>query len=186
MSKLTKSQWISSEEVRRAMISVKRGALKRTCVCAAEGSFPFPQAWRGRNLCWFAHPLARPSHVLPGRSHDRSTSSAEETESTRHRLMTNRPLPIGHGQTISAPHVHALALEIARETLSRGQTTADAWILDVGSGSGYLTGAFAALLNEMKIKGHVVGIERCRALADQSRDNLRAAGLGGLLQSREI
>ena len=38
----------------------------------------------------------------------------------------------------------------------------------------------------MKIKGHVVGIERCRALADQSRDNLRAAGLGGLLQSREI
>ena len=95
-------------------------------------------------------------------------------------------MPIGYGQTISAPHVHALALELARETLSGARPTVDACILDVGSGSGYLTGAFAALLNEMNLKGHVEGIERCKALADQSRSNLKAAGLGDLLQSGAI
>ncbi len=103
----------------------------------------------------------------------------------------DRPLPIGHGQTISAPHVHALALEVARETLARETTsplrpTVDAWILDVGSGSGYLTGAFAALLKEMNIKGHVVGIERCKPLADQSKENLANAGCAALLRSGAI
>lgn len=135
---LTKSRWISSEEVRRALLSVPR-----------------------------QHFVSKEDRAL---------------------AYDDRPLPIGHGQTISAPHVHALALELARETLA-GETlnpTVDAWILDVGSGSGYLTGAFAALLNEMNIKGHVVGIERCKPLVDQSLVNLTNAGLGGLLRSGAI
>ena len=39
------------------------------------------------------------------------------------------PLPIGYGQTISAPHMHATALELLARQLRPG-----ARILDVGSG----------------------------------------------------
>lgn len=38
----------------------------------------------------------------------------------------------------------------------------------------------------MHVEGHVVGIERFEALAKGSRDNLRAAGLGNLLQAGVI
>jgi protein-L-isoaspartate(D-aspartate) O-methyltransferase len=139
--KLTKSKWVSTAEVQRAMQSLKR-----------------------------EHFVSKENALL---------------------AYDDRPLPIGHGQTISAPHVHALALEVARETLARETTsplrpTVDAWILDVGSGSGYLTGAFAALLKEMNIKGHVVGIERCKPLADQSKENLANAGCAALLRSGAI
>ena len=50
----------------------------------------------------------------------------------------DRPIYIGYGATISAPHMHAFALEyfytrvkdLGRETLIK--------VLDIGSGSGYL------------------------------------------------
>lgn len=53
------------------------------------------------------------------------------------------PQRIGYGVTISAPHMHAHALELLREHLVPGERA-----LDVGSGSGYLTACMAVMLGE--------------------------------------
>ena len=53
------------------------------------------------------------------------------------------PQSIGCGVTISAPHMHAYALELLREQLAPGATA-----LDVGSGSGYLTACFAKMVGK--------------------------------------
>lgn len=51
------------------------------------------------------------------------------------------PQSIGYGVTISAPHMHAHALELLRDQLINGTRA-----LDVGSGSGYLTACMASLM----------------------------------------
>jgi 2-polyprenyl-3-methyl-5-hydroxy-6-metoxy-1,4-benzoquinol methylase len=53
-----------------------------------------------------------------------------------HDPYDDSPQPIGYGATISAPHMHAFALEIMKDKLVEG-----AKVLDVGSGTGYLTPA---------------------------------------------
>lgn len=57
------------------------------------------------------------------------------------------PQGIGYGVTISAPHMHAHALELLKEKLENGTRA-----LDVGSGSGYLTACMALMMGE---KGYV-------------------------------
>jgi protein-L-isoaspartate(D-aspartate) O-methyltransferase len=63
----------------------------------------------------------------------------------------NRPQYLGYNVTISAPHMHAFALECLSNYCVEG-----AKILDVGSGSGYLTVALSKMTNDT---GTVVGIE---------------------------
>src|ERR1700759_3413439 len=54
------------------------------------------------------------------------------------------PQPIGYAATISAPHMHAHAVEALLPSIEkRLKTGEDLHILDVGSGSGYLTHVFA-------------------------------------------
>ena len=77
----------------------------------------------------------------------------------------DRPLPIGHGVTISAPHMHAVALEVLLEELQPG-----AAVLDVGVGSGFLAAAFAEMVGPA---GSVLGIDRVPALVAMSETNLR-------------
>jgi protein-L-isoaspartate(D-aspartate) O-methyltransferase len=50
------------------------------------------------------------------------------------------PQTIGYGATISAPHMHAYALQSLEQFLQPGMRA-----LDVGSGSGYLTACFAEM-----------------------------------------
>jgi protein-L-isoaspartate(D-aspartate) O-methyltransferase len=52
----------------------------------------------------------------------------------------DRPLPIGCNAQISAPHVHATALELLGDRLVRGSR-----LLDVGSGSGFMCAAMASI-----------------------------------------
>lgn len=52
------------------------------------------------------------------------------------------PQQIKYGATISAPHMHAYALEWLQDKLVPG-----AKVLDVGSGSGYLCAAFAEMID---------------------------------------
>lgn len=75
------------------------------------------------------------------------------------------PLPIGHGQTISAPSMIAIMLEEAR--LAPGER-----VLEIGTGSGY----GAALLANLVGAPNVVTIERNAALADRARANLARIG----------
>lgn len=50
------------------------------------------------------------------------------------------PQPLGYGATISAPHMHAYALEYLEKVLLKAKKA-----LDVGSGTGYLTVAMSML-----------------------------------------
>lgn len=87
-------------------------------------------------------------------------------EVSRSNAYVDAPEPIGHGATISAPHMHAMCLELLRDHLKPG-----ARALDIGSGSGYLTACMAAMVGE---EGHVVGIEHIEELAEWSKKNIRA------------
>ncbi|KAI6170780.1 Protein-L-isoaspartate O-methyltransferase [Aphelenchoides bicaudatus] len=75
------------------------------------------------------------------------------------------PQTIGYGATISAPHMHAMALEGLLDVIKP-----DSHILDVGSGSGYLTACFAKLIGP---NGTVIGIEHIDELVELSERNLR-------------
>lgn len=75
------------------------------------------------------------------------------------------PLPIPHGQTISAPSMIAIMLEEAR--LAEGER-----VLEVGTGSGY----HAALLARLVGASNVVSVERIPELGAWGRGNLSRAG----------
>ena len=75
----------------------------------------------------------------------------------------DRPLPIGHGQTISQPRIVALMLQ---ELRLQGTEK----VLDVGSGSGYQAALLAHLAAE------VVGVELIPELAERSRSVLHGLG----------
>jgi protein-L-isoaspartate(D-aspartate) O-methyltransferase len=74
------------------------------------------------------------------------------------------PQPIGHRATISAPHMHANACESLLTYLTPG-----AKVLDIGSGSGYLT---AVLANLVGPHGSVVGIDHIQPLVDMCNRNM--------------
>ncbi|RHY16903.1 hypothetical protein DYB25_000271 [Aphanomyces astaci] len=75
------------------------------------------------------------------------------------------PQPIGYGQTISAPHIHAGALEQASPHLHDGSR-----VLDVGCGSGYLSACFARLVAP---SGRVLGIDNVPELVNLALVNTR-------------
>lgn len=88
------------------------------------------------------------------------------------------PQRIGYGATISAPHMHAYAVETLLPFLKPG-----AKVLDVGSGSGYLLAIFHHIVGE---SGKVVGIEHVPELVDWAIENLRKDGLGDALDAKQI
>lgn len=76
------------------------------------------------------------------------------------------PLPIGEGQTISAPHMVAMMCDYM--ALRKGDK-----VLEVGAGSGYHAAVIAEIIGE---EGHVYTIERIGWLVDFSKNNLKRAG----------
>ncbi|KAJ6481808.1 protein-L-isoaspartate O-methyltransferase [Mycena sanguinolenta] len=86
---------------------------------------------------------------------------------------TDSPQAIGHGATISAPHMHAYAVDHLLPFLRPG-----AKVLDVGSGSGYLCGVLHHLVSsytedKVTVAGKVVGIDHIPELVDWSVENLK-------------
>ncbi len=75
----------------------------------------------------------------------------------------NRPLPIGHGQTISQPYIVALMTDLIK-------LDSDDVVLEIGTGSGYQAAILAKLVN------HVYSIEIIEALADESAARLKRLG----------
>jgi protein-L-isoaspartate(D-aspartate) O-methyltransferase len=81
----------------------------------------------------------------------------------RDQAYEDHPLPIGQGQTISQPYIVALMLEaLALNPEDR--------VLEVGTGSGYVTALLAELVSD------VVSIERHGALAEEARAVLARLG----------
>jgi protein-L-isoaspartate(D-aspartate) O-methyltransferase len=87
----------------------------------------------------------------------------------RHRAYEDAPIPIGQGQTISQPWVHAKYLELLA-------LTGKERVLEIGTGSGFQT----ALLT--KLAGQVFSIERIAPLAEQAREALRRCGIDHVIQ----
>ena len=78
----------------------------------------------------------------------------------RHRAYEDSALPIGNGQTISQPSVHARYLELLH-------LTGKERVLEVGTGTGYQT----ALLSHLAAQ--VFSIERVPTLYERAREILR-------------
>jgi protein-L-isoaspartate(D-aspartate) O-methyltransferase len=76
------------------------------------------------------------------------------------------PQPIGWSATISAPHMHASAAEDLSLTIPHR----NARVLDVGSGSGYLTAVFARMAGPT---GKIVGIDYLDPLTRLGEENVR-------------
>ena len=87
------------------------------------------------------------------------------------------PQRIGYNATISAPHMHAYALEYLAPYCSN-----NIHILDVGSGSGFLTVALSKMIND---SGLVVGIEHIDELYKTSIENI-SKNHSNLLDSKKI
>ena len=81
----------------------------------------------------------------------------------RHRAYEDSPLPIGNGQTISQPSIHARYLELLG-------LTGHERVLEVGTGSGYQTVLLAHLVEQ------VFTIERIAALYQQAREAIQRVG----------
>ncbi len=77
---------------------------------------------------------------------------------------TNRPLPLGFGQTISQPFIVALMTQMLAPR-------ADHLVLEVGTGSGYQAAVLARLVRR------VVSIEIIDALAEGAAGRLRLLGV---------
>jgi protein-L-isoaspartate(D-aspartate) O-methyltransferase len=88
-------------------------------------------------------------------------------ESIRSMAYEDHPLPIGEGQTISAPHMVAIMCDVL--DLGEGMK-----VLDVGTGSGYHAAVMAELVGP---DGCVYSIERVPELVVFARRNLREAGI---------
>ncbi|KAI1147930.1 protein-L-isoaspartate O-methyltransferase-domain-containing protein [Nemania diffusa] len=101
------------------------------------------------------------------------------------------PQSIGHKATISAPHMHANATESLLPFLLPGTATSSGSgsgsgrprprprrVLDVGSGSGYLTHIFAELAGADAV---VVGLEHIDALRALGESNVRKTAEGRAL-----
>lgn len=85
-------------------------------------------------------------------------------EAVRHRAYEDVALPLGHGQTISRPGVHALHLQLA--ALAGTER-----VLEIGTGSGFQTALLAHL------SGHVYSIEVVPEIAALGRAALDRMGV---------
>lgn len=88
------------------------------------------------------------------------------------------PMPIGFNATISAPHMHALCLELLQNHLKPGMRA-----LDVGSGTGYLTACFAHMVGE---QGRAVGVEHIPQLVEACVESVKASKAASLLDSGKL
>ena len=88
-------------------------------------------------------------------------------ESMRPFAYTDRPLPIGEGQTISQPYIVALMTESLR--LKR-----DEKVLEIGTGSGYQAAVLAELARE------VYTIEIVEKLASTAKKRLESLGYNNI------
>jgi protein-L-isoaspartate(D-aspartate) O-methyltransferase len=89
-------------------------------------------------------------------------------EALRRSAYEDRPLPIGHGQTISQPYI------VASMTALLGLRS-NHKVLEIGTGSGYQTAILA------RLAGRVYTIEIVEPLARQAAARLKEMGFGNVM-----
>lgn len=90
-------------------------------------------------------------------------------ESEQRNAYADYPLPIGWGQTISAPHMVAIMCDLL--DIQDGMK-----VLEIGAGSGY----HAAVMGMLAGKGRVYAVETIEGLAHFARENLKKAGINNV------
>ncbi|WP_353506221.1 protein-L-isoaspartate(D-aspartate) O-methyltransferase [Variovorax brevis] len=120
--------------------------------------------------------MARQTHADVGKPAFDARVMATMDEVPRHEFVpadqvaqayANRPLPIGHGQTISQPYIVALMTDLA-------QAQPEHKVLEVGTGSGYQAAVMARLARA------VYSIEIVEPLGLQATQRLRNLGYGNV------
>lgn len=89
-------------------------------------------------------------------------------EALASRAYEDMSLPLGFGQTISAPHTVARMSELARNGRPLSK------VLEIGTGCGYQTAVLARLAK------HVYSMERLAPLVRKVRNHLREAGVSNV------
>ena len=84
-------------------------------------------------------------------------------ENERDRAYLNRPLPIGHGQTISQPYIVAIMTDMLK-------LTPESKVFELGTGSGYQAAILSGLADQ------VFTIEIIKTLGEQARERLQKLG----------
>jgi protein-L-isoaspartate(D-aspartate) O-methyltransferase len=156
---LFKSGLITSSRVRDAMMKVR---LRPSSLPSPTSLFQ-RQSIISKSIAKGAQQVDR-AHYCPDRSY----------------AYEDSPQSIGHAATISAPHMHASAAESLLPYLKPG-----ARVLDIGSGSGYLTAVLAELVYPQEEggkgeagKARVVGLEHIKALRDMGESNMKKSERG--------
>lgn len=80
---------------------------------------------------------------------------------------SNRPLPIGHGQTISQPYIVAIMTDMLN-------VSPKSKVLEIGTGSGYQAAILAELVDE------VYSIEIIKPLATKAKKRLKRLGYNNI------
>ncbi|XP_028765182.1 protein-L-isoaspartate O-methyltransferase 1 [Neltuma alba] len=88
------------------------------------------------------------------------------------------PMAIGYNATISAPHMHAMCLQLLEQNLQPGMHA-----LDIGSGTGYLTACFALMVGP---QGRAVGVEHIPELVSSSLENIQKSAAAPLLKDGSL
>ncbi len=81
----------------------------------------------------------------------------------RNEAYNDYPLPIGHGQTISAPHMVAIMCNLL--DLGEGMK-----VLEIGTGTGYHAAVVSRIVGD---EGKVITIERIPELAEKAKEIYR-------------
>ncbi|XP_034244862.1 protein-L-isoaspartate(D-aspartate) O-methyltransferase [Thrips palmi] len=128
-------------------------------------SILFAMAWRshGKTNADLVRNL-RANNIIKSDVIERTMLAVDRGKYSKSNPYMDAPQGIGYGVTISAPHMHAYALEQLKDHLREGNKA-----LDVGSGSGYLTVCMTLLVGE---RGRVVGIDHIPELVEFSRKNV--------------
>lgn len=125
----------------------------------------FSMAWRshGKNNLDLVRNLKQNGIIRSARV-EQAMSTVDRGNYCPHNPYMDSPQGIGYAVTISAPHMHAQALESLKDHLVEG-----ARALDVGSGSGYLTACMGLMVGET---GLAIGIDHIPELVNESIANI--------------
>jgi protein-L-isoaspartate(D-aspartate) O-methyltransferase len=164
--------------VRAALILLPIALVYYWTTTTPNPSNPISMAWRasGRTNAELISNLFTSRLIISPRVRD-AMSSVDRAHYASYSPYEDSPQGIGFSATISAPHMHASASESLLPFMPENK---GAKVLDVGSGSGYLTHVLANIVcgPDGAGDGKVVGIDHIQGLVDLSTTNMRKSSEG--------
>ena len=146
------------------------------CLVMAQSPFADEFSRQREQLMTAIADLATETAAETGRPAFSAAVMAALTQVPRHRFVPldqvpyayeNRPLAIGHGQTISQPYIVALMTDLI-------DPRPDQTVLEIGTGSGYQAAVLAELVAQ------VLSIEIIAPLAAEANARLKALGYANI------